>query len=798
MRSEIGRRTMVEEEEEREDERQRKVEVEEDGAVKEYGVGDHGDHRRLGKRWGAWDLGLNGDKVSNGKKGSSHGFIIHPRNRWYRSWEKFILLWAMYSSFFTPMEFGFFRGLPNHLYLLDIICQTLFFIDIVLQFFIAYRDIDTEKMIFNPNLISLRYLQSHFILDLLACIPWDIIYKACGRKEEVRYLLLIRLVRTRKVLEFFSKMEKDIRVKYLFSRILKLLVVELYCTHTAACIFYYLATTLPANEEEYTWIGSLKLGDYSYSNFRDIDLWKRYITSLYFAIITMATVGYGDIHAVNLREMIFVMVYVLFDMVLGAYLVGNITALVVKGSKREIYRERIKNLLKYMDRNRLGRDIRDDIKYHLQLPYDRTHTDSVDIKDLPTSIRSMITETLYKPHIEKVPLFKGCSLEFINQIVSRVHEEFFPPGKIIMEQGSVVDQIYFICHGKLEEVVVYEGGPEEEISILNPHDSFGDVSILCNIPLPYTIRVHESCLLLKLDHQSFSNILKIYFHDKQKILNNLLEGKENDMHMKDMLRDIKTHIGFQDAQLALRVNISVYNGDLFELKSLIRAGANPNKTLFDGRSPLHLAVTKGHEDIVAFLIQEGVDVDISDNFGNTPLLEAIKRGYDNIASLLIKESSLLMINSKDYDLRTPLHVATSHGSYVVAKLLVESGASVLSKDRWGNTPLDEARLSGNMILMKLLEEAKSFQMSEFPSCSQETRDKMSRKKCTVYAFQPWELKDERKYGVVLWVPDTIDELMKTAAEQLKLELSTGFCIVTEDVVDESIKQEYMSFDSQLD
>ena len=33
--------------------------------------------------------------------------------------------------------------------------------------------------------------------------------------------------------------------------------------------------------------------------------------------------------------------------------------------------------------------------------------------------------------------------------VSRVHEEFFPPGKVIMEQGSVVDQLYFISDGKL-------------------------------------------------------------------------------------------------------------------------------------------------------------------------------------------------------------------------------------------------------------------------------------------------------------------------------------------------------------
>lgn len=99
-----------------------------------------------------------------------------------------------------------------------------------------------------------------------------------------------------------------------------------------------------------------------------------------------------------------------------------------------------------------------------------------------------------------------------------------------------------------------------------------------------------------------------------------------------------------------------------------------------------------------------------DNYGNTPLLEAIKRGHDKIASLLINHGASLKIddagsflclsvargdidlirrmlsngidpNSKDYDFRTPLHVATSQGSYIIAKLLVEAGANVLSKDR---------------------------------------------------------------------------------------------------------------------
>ncbi|PWA57789.1 hypothetical protein CTI12_AA406010 [Artemisia annua] len=104
----------------------------------------------------------------------------------------------------------------------------------------------------------------------------------------------------------------------------------------------------------------------------------------------MATVGCGDIHAVSLREMIFVMVYVSVDMILGAYLIGNMTALIVKGSKTERYRDRMTDLLKYMDRNRLGRDIRNQIKDYLRLEYDSSYTDSTVIQDIPSFIRSKV------------------------------------------------------------------------------------------------------------------------------------------------------------------------------------------------------------------------------------------------------------------------------------------------------------------------------------------------------------------------------------------------------------------------
>ncbi|KAL5555901.1 hypothetical protein UlMin_038137 [Ulmus minor] len=682
--------------------------------------------------------------------------VIHPDNWWYVGWTHLILIWAVYSSFFTPLEFGFFRGLHDDLFLLDIAGQFAFLLDILVRFFVAYRDFHSHRIVYDRKLIAIRYLKSRFTVDLLGCLPWDAIYKASGRKEPVRYLLWIRLSRACRVTEFFGKLEKDIRINYLFTRIAKLFVVELYCTHTAACIFYYLATTLPPNKEGYTWIGSLKMGDYSYSHFRDIDLWKRYITSLYFAIVTMATLGYGDIHAVNVREMIFVMIFVSLDMFLGAYLLGNITALIVKGSNTEKFRDKMADLIKYMNRNKIDKHISKNIKDHLRLQYDRRYTEASGLNDIPASILTKISQNLYESYIKEVPLFKGCSFGFIKQIAIIVHEEFFLPGEVIIEQGTITDQLYIVCHGALDEVGTCEGDDEEKsYTDLRTYCSFGEVSFLCNTPQRYSIVVRELCRVLRVAKQSFMEILEIFFLDGRIILNNLLEGKDSSIQNKLLESDITLYIGTHELELATRVNCASHLGDLYRLKCLIGAGADPNNTDYDGRSALHVAASKGYEDITIFLIERGVDVNISDKFGNTPLLEAIKNGHDRVVSLLTNAGAKLSIdgtgsflcnavamghmnllkrllaegvnpNAKNYDRRTPLHIAASEGLYSMAELILDAGASVYLKDRWGNTPIDEARIGGNKNLLKLLEVAKSSQMSEFSNSSKEVRARQLR------------------------------------------------------------------------
>lgn len=54
-----------------------------------------------------------------------------------------------------------------------------------------------------------------------------------------------------------------------------------------------------------------------------------------------------------------------------------------------------------------------------------------------------------------------------------------------------------------------------------------------------------------------------------------------------------------------------------------------------------------------------------------------------VRKLLEEDPSL--VHARDYDKRTPLHVASLHGWIDVVKCLLEFGADVNAQDRWKNT-----------------------------------------------------------------------------------------------------------------
>ena len=102
--------------------------------------------------------------------------------------------------------------------------------------------------------------------------------------------------------------------------------VTLFAVHCAGCFYYLLADRYP--EPSHTWLSA------SIPDFHGTSIWRRYAASMYWSITTLTTVGYGDMHAVNTGEMVFTTLYMLFNLGLTAYLIGNMTNLVVHSTSR--------------------------------------------------------------------------------------------------------------------------------------------------------------------------------------------------------------------------------------------------------------------------------------------------------------------------------------------------------------------------------------------------------------------------------------------------------------------------------
>ncbi|KAL9665552.1 hypothetical protein QQ045_020973 [Rhodiola kirilowii] len=71
-----------------------------------------------------------------------------------------------------------------------------------------------------------------------------------------------------------------------------------------------------------------------------------------------------------------------------------------------------------------------------------------------------------------------------------------------------------------------------------------------------------------------------------------------------------------------------------------------------------------------------------------------------VRKLLDEDPSL--VRARDYDSRTPLHVASLHGWIDVAKTLIEFNADVNAQDRWKNTPLADAEGAKKRAMIELL------------------------------------------------------------------------------------------------
>ncbi|XP_075501858.1 potassium channel AKT2/3 [Primulina tabacum] len=624
------------------------------------------------------------------------GRIISPMSSRYRCWETVMVILVAYSAWICPFEIAFSdSNTSKPLFVTDNIVDMFFAVDIVLTFFVAYIDPTTQLPVRDSRKIATRYLSTWFIMDVASTIPFNTIsFLITGNRRlclSYSALGLLRFWRLRRVNRFFTRIEKDIRFSYFWTRCARLLFVTLVLVHCAACVAYMLADRYP--NQGNTWIGS------TIPNFKHTSLWVRYISSLYLSITTMTTVGYGDIHAVNTMEMAFTICYMLFNLGLTAYIIGNMTNLVVEGTRRTMeFRNSVEAASSFVSRNRLPVRLKEQIVAYMCLRFKAESLNQQQlIEQLPKTICRSIQQHLFFPTVENVYLFKGVSRETLLLLVSDMKAEYIPPREDVIIQNEAPDDIYIIVSGEVE-MIDSEMDRENIVRIFKRENMFGEVGALCSQPQSFTYRTKTLSQLLRLKTSLLIEAMRTRQEDNATIIKNFLQYHKNLKDIRSGAIFVEGGEGDDDSKMSINLLTVSGSGNANFLDELLKAGLDPDVGDSKGRTPLHIAASRGHEQCVVVLLKHACSFHLKDFNGNTALWNAAAEKHQTIFNIIYHWASV----SDPYVSGDLLCTAARRNDTKVLEELLKYGLYVDSKDRHGLTAIQVATSENHVDMVKYL------------------------------------------------------------------------------------------------
>ena len=225
--------------------------------------------------------------------------------------------------------------------ILNYVVDALFGLDVILIFNSAYFDVNLD-LVDDRCEVAKTYLKSWFIIDLVAIIPFEgfvpmngeaanlVRFARIGRITKILKLLkLMRLMKLQKSGKFslLSWIQSLFNISPDFKWMFSFICYFAMTTHVVACI-WIIAAKMDPNPEN-SWISGYE----EPRSKREI-----YLTSFYFTVTTITTVGYGDMPISTFLEKI-IIIFVMIAGVIGfAMASGALTNYISRSdSKSEVY-----------------------------------------------------------------------------------------------------------------------------------------------------------------------------------------------------------------------------------------------------------------------------------------------------------------------------------------------------------------------------------------------------------------------------------------------------------------------------
>ena len=512
--------------------------------------------------------------------GSAPPRVIRCDADWKNAWDWGIIVLILYSAIVVPWEFAFQRT-PNHLLeTVDYLVDVLFLADTVMCFYTSFMDSHGVEVLELP-VIRKRYLRGFFPIDLLALIPFELIVKASKANVQLNLLQLIKLPRLLRVSRLMKRLDMFTTANFL--RVIKLLFGFFLFSHWIACAWFFLGRY---QEEGNVWTGSVWLvdadlcqtvrsegyldeltGEYAFhpDNERaqpyevdhvahcvdrkdhpewyiseehlveaqtangdtvlirpDASVLTQYITSLYWSLVTLTTVGYGDISPATNTERVFTVMVMLMGAIIYASIFGNVAVLIQSFDMAQArYQDRINHLKEFCALHEVSEGVQERILRYADRIYLQTHGFHMRemLADFPSTVRRDIMRDVHKTfvaNLKHASPYLGENEFFMESLLLRLQPQVCLSGDYVVKKGEVGHHTYFIKFGALEVVLEDDQrGTSAALGaiLLGAGEHFGEATLLRSKRRTTSVRARIYSELFYLDRDDFRALKTDYPHE---------------------------------------------------------------------------------------------------------------------------------------------------------------------------------------------------------------------------------------------------------------------------------------------
>jgi len=386
---------------------------------------------------------------------STKWYLWNHTSKSRMSWDVVMMFLLLYIFLSLPLTFAWPQS--DELRIVDLCLDWIFLADVMVNFFTTYEG-RRRRTVTDIQQIACRYLKTWFMIDILSSLPLEMLTNGLfPRLQPLKVLKFGKVAKALKVIKLgkvvkimsssgaFQNAEEAIYVWHLMVvwRFLKLLAGMLTCGHWLACLL-----KACGGESLHAYLGS------------DTNNRGEYVAALYWSMMTMTTVGYGDIPMRTDLERI----YAILCMIIGGgyygYIVGHITSIISENDMQaREFNERMNIVMAWLESHpELPKTLKTRIWRHFKefLTMKGGVEDHLIVNDLPPSLSGDVSFFLLDEDVRCNNLFSGMPANLLARLVTIIDQATYQRGESIVDEGAQQRCcMYIVSEGEAE--MTYNG-----------------------------------------------------------------------------------------------------------------------------------------------------------------------------------------------------------------------------------------------------------------------------------------------------------------------------------------------------